>query len=238
MLRAPLMTADPPRPYYDHEPAYRELRERGGEGWDDRAGAPPSDDSYQGLDELIAGPWLRGRGALAVLDVGTGGGQAALRLAPLARRLVGVDYSPSAIALARNNAADAGVAAEFRVADAASLVELDAGSFNLVLDNHMLHCLVEPEHRAAFLRSARRLLRPAGLLFSETMSRHGELDLTALGIDPQTFVSASGRRFWTSRESLNDELAQAGFTLLEQRYRPQTDRPAAGDLLWTLAQRS
>lgn len=55
---------------------------------------------------------------LGVLDVGTGGGRLALALAPLARRVVGVDRDPAAIAEAQRRAAAARLAnVEFVVAD-------------------------------------------------------------------------------------------------------------------------
>lgn len=227
------------RRYYDHEPVYRAILDRGGEGWDDREGAPScEDDSYRGLDELLQGPWLEGRGPLDVLDVGTGGGQAAWRLAPRARRLVGVDYAESAIVLARKNAERLGVRAELIAMDATSLAGLEDESFDLVIDNHVLHCLVEPADRARFLASALRVLRGGGVFFSETMSREGSIDLEALQIDPETFVNVTGRRYWTSAAGLRGELERAGFELLEMRRRAQRDEPPAGDLIWTLARRA
>jgi SAM-dependent methyltransferase len=228
-----------PPPYYDHEPVYRTILDSGGEGWDDRANAPSRvDDSYRGLDELIAGPWLAGRGPMDVLDVGSGGGQALIRLAPIARRLVGVDYAASAVELARRNIAHRGVSAELFAMDATSLDGLADASFDLVVDNHMLHCLVEPSDRAAYFAAARRVLRDGGIFFSETMSREGSIDLDGLSIDRETFVHASGKRYWTSAAGLTAELNAAGFVLVEMRRREQRDEPPAGDLLWTIARRA
>lgn len=68
--------------------------------------------------------------------------------------------------------------------------------------------------RARFLAECARVLRPGGVLFSETMSREGELDLEKLSVDPATFVSRHGNRYWTTRDELDGELARAGFEVL------------------------
>ncbi len=49
-------------------------------------------------------------------------------------------------------------------------LELPAASFDLAVDNHVLHCIVGAD-RARFLREVARVLRPGGLFFSDTMSR-------------------------------------------------------------------
>lgn len=79
-----------------------------------RPGAPEGV-STRFWELLLAEPLER----LTVLDVGTGEGRLALGLAPLARRVVGIDRDPGLVAEARHRATAAGLAsAEFTVADA------------------------------------------------------------------------------------------------------------------------
>ncbi|MBI2773770.1 MAG: class I SAM-dependent methyltransferase [Chloroflexi bacterium] len=61
-------------------------------------------------------------GGKDVLDVGTGDGRLAFDVAPLARRVVGVDPSDEAVGAARSAAAGHGLAnVEFRTGDARAL---------------------------------------------------------------------------------------------------------------------
>ena len=221
------------RVYYDHEPAYRRVAERGGAGWDDR-NDDPADDSYVGLDAFIADYADRRFGA--VLDLGCGGGQAALRFAKLADRIVGIDYSETAIDLARRNATNL-PHARFDVGDITTLQDVTPG-FDVVLDNHALHCLVEDEHRASMLRAVARVLTPDGLFFSETMSREGRFDPAGFDATPPRYVSANMTRRWISANELDHELERAGLEIVERRVRrPSPDDPPVGDLLWTVARR-
>lgn len=59
----------------------------------------------------------RPRRARGRCELGCGGGQAALRLARAGYAVTGIDFSETAIELARRNAADAGLAATFLVGD-------------------------------------------------------------------------------------------------------------------------
>src|SRR5690348_14932772 len=93
------------RVYYDHEPAYAKIAAQGGRGWDDLT--PDIDQrSYEGLDAFLASPWGPRQGQ-TVLEIGCGGGQASLRTARLGARVTGIDFSETAIALARKNAQEA-----------------------------------------------------------------------------------------------------------------------------------
>src|SRR5262245_41594912 len=99
------------RVYYDHEGAYRKIAAAGGRGWDDLTPGVPQG-SYDALEEFLASRWAP-RGSASVLDLGCGGGQAALALARLGHRALGIDYSETAVELARRNAAEARLDARF-----------------------------------------------------------------------------------------------------------------------------
>lgn len=222
-------SADARRVYYDHEPAYQAIAEAGGNGWDDlpdeqRGLCDDSSegDSYAALERFLASRWAPDAGTRAI-ELGCGGGQASLMLAEHGYDVVGVDYSETAIELARQNAEEAGVDCEFVVADALDLAEFDANDFGLVIDNHCLHCLVEPDDREAFLKQATRLLYPGGMFFSETMTREGELDPELVGVDPETFISAARTRIMVSKIELDEDLRGVGFNVIHTYSRHQEE---------------
>jgi SAM-dependent methyltransferase len=210
--------------YYDHERAYRQISAAGGRGWDDLV---PSADSYAALEAFLASAWVASPGD--AVDLGCGGGQACIMLAARGHRVVGIDFAPTAIELARRNAP----ALRFEVGDCLAL-ELPADSFDLAVDNHVLHCILG-EDRARFLQEVARVLRRGGILFSETMSREGGVDFAAFGFDEQTFVSHHNNRYLVGADELDAELASAGFEILERYARPNRDR--AGDNLVRVARR-
>ncbi len=213
--------------YYDHEPAYRRIAESGGTGWDDLfADRPP--DSYVALDDFLASPLAPP--PCVALDLGCGGGQVAIRLASRGHRVTGVDFSPTAIALARANAGSLSIT--FLEGDCLALALPDE-SFDLAIDNHVLHCLIGDD-RARFLREIVRVLRPGGLLFSDTMSREGDFDPASLSCDPATFVSTRGNRYWTSEPELDALLEATGFVIESRHRRPNVQH---GDGLIRVARR-
>jgi SAM-dependent methyltransferase len=112
----------------------------------------------------------------AVLDIGCGISSLLLDLARAGpprkwRRLVGVDFCPSAVALLRARAAELPpdcAHPEFLVADVAGPAGLPAGAFDAVVDKGCLDCHVaSPPGRSripALLRAVRRSLAPGGAL--------------------------------------------------------------------------
>jgi len=205
------------RTYYDHERGYLAIRERGGTGWDDCPTlASPSTDSYAPIDAFLESRFAPPGD---VIDLGCGGGQTSLRLVARGHRVTAIDFSPTAIELARANAEKAGVMVTFLAGDCLELDFAEA-SFDLAIDNHLLHCLIGPD-RGRLLRGVARVLRPGGLLFSDTMSREGSFDPAMMHCDPSTFISLHNNRYWTSERELDDELAAAGFEIIDRGARPE-----------------
>lgn len=117
-------------------------------------------------------PFLLGQleecGARRVLDAACGSGQHAIALAERGYRVVGADLSAPMVARARENAAAAGVAAQFVVGGLGSLagrVGADAELFDaaLCLGNSLPHVLTA-DGVAATLADLAAVLRPGGLL--------------------------------------------------------------------------
>jgi SAM-dependent methyltransferase len=152
-----------------------------------------------------------------VADVGGGNGYLAFRLAGLGYRVSLSDFALALVDDARRRDI-AGTIADIRVA------ELLFGP---------LYGLADPADRAAALAEARRILRPGGVLISETLTKTGglrgliERDVTALArIDLESFLATGvfrGRdvpRFYRGHvcadpEDATAELTAAGFTVAD-----------------------
>ncbi len=92
------------------------------------------------------------------IDLGCGTGTNVITLAKHGWDVVGVDFAPPAIALARRKVRAAGLRADLAVGDVTAL-ELAGGCFDLALDIGCFHGI---DKRDAYLSSLERLLAPAG----------------------------------------------------------------------------
>ena len=104
---------------------------------------------------------------LSVLDVGCGYGRDPIYLSKsLGFGVLGIDVSPKAVDLARENAAKAQAReAEFEVSDFRDL----QGQFDAVLVSNLYH-LLDPQGRRDLAVHASRLLAPGGRLFLNAIS--------------------------------------------------------------------
>lgn len=228
------MSKDPRRIYYDHEPAYKKIAARRGRGWDDLTPTEVQG-SYDAFLRFLDSALMPAPGArVHVLDMGCGGGQVALMLAERGYTACGVDYSETAIDLAQRNAQAAGLTIHFSVGDCLGLDGFDDGAMDVVVDNHLLHCLIGPQDRLSFLRSAYRALKPGGILFSDTGSCEGDFDPLVVEADPETRVARNHTRCWVSQAELNRELQATGWQVTHQEVR--ANEPW-GSMIVTYAQR-
>jgi SAM-dependent methyltransferase len=94
------------------------------------------------------------------LDLGCGGGVEVAYLASQGFDAWGVDYSPAALRLAKENAAEAGACAKFCGGSALQL-PFASGSFALVTDRGCLHH-IRDKHRHKYAREVARVTKPGG----------------------------------------------------------------------------
>ncbi len=97
----------------------------------------------------------------SALDLGCGTGTNAIYLARNGFQVVGVDFSPRAIATARDKAKREGISANFHVGDVTRLDFLQE-PFDFVLDIGCFHS-VAAERRQAYAAEMARLARPGAL---------------------------------------------------------------------------
>ncbi|MBV9313519.1 MAG: class I SAM-dependent methyltransferase [Pseudonocardia sp.] len=97
----------------------------------------------------------------SVLDVGCGTGEHTIYLARLGYDVLGIDFSASAVRLARANAAAHGVAARFEVADAQRLPT--EPTYETVLDSALFH-IFDDADRARYVRSLHGACQPGTLV--------------------------------------------------------------------------
>lgn len=95
------------------------------------------------------------------LDLGCGTGTNSIYLAQHGFQVVGVDFAPKAIAVARAQARRAGVDVKFHIADVTQIDFLD-GKFDLVLDIGCFHGIPHPS-RSRYVQHVARLTNPGSL---------------------------------------------------------------------------
>ena len=106
-----------------------------------------------------------------VLDAGCGTGENALLLASLGLPVLGVDVAETALAIARANAGERGIEAEFAAADALHLERLGRG-FATVLDCGLFHTF-DGDERGAYVASLASVTGRDGTLYLLCFSDEG-----------------------------------------------------------------
>jgi SAM-dependent methyltransferase len=113
----------------------------------------------------------QGKFAGPVLDAGCGTGENALHVASLGLEVLGVDVAETALATAREKAAQRGLAAEFTFADAFQLERLGR-KFQTVLDCGLFHTF-DAEERPRYAASLASVTESGGTLFVLCFSDEG-----------------------------------------------------------------
>lgn len=149
------------------------------------------------------------RGAERVLELAAGTGLVTLALAREARWVVATDYSRAMVSLLEKRVRAAGLSnVECRQADIYAL-DLEPGSFDVVVAANVLHLL--PDLEGALL-AMRRMLRPGGRLVLPTFC-HEETRLARLASRILAITGFPGQRRFCAR-SLQDALQRVGIEVL------------------------
>jgi SAM-dependent methyltransferase len=136
-----------------------------------------------------------------VLDIGTGGGEVFLSLAPSFGRGVGIDIDPTMIQVAHENTPPSMKdRISFRVMQAKDL-QFPDDSFDVVL-NRQSTIIVAP---------IVRVLRPEGVFITQQVGRRNSLNiLTAFGWGPESF----GAGWWQEMSALVEAFEQHGCAMV------------------------
>jgi SAM-dependent methyltransferase len=110
------------------------------------------------------------------VDFGCGIGNSSIYLAGKGFDVTGVDFSPTAIGIARENANKRGIECNFIAADVLGNLDDVVGTFDFAYDWELLHHIY-PEQRETYIKNLRRKLNPNGrylsLCFSEKSPQFG-----------------------------------------------------------------
>jgi len=149
-----------------------------------------------------------GKRSARILDCCCGIGTQTLGLAARGHHVTGSDVSPASIARARREAAQRGLAIDFRVADVRRLDEISGPPFDVVLaaDNSLPHLPSDDDLRQAAAAVLSRLV-PDGI-FIATIRDYDQLVIERPAMQPPVFHNdPGGRRFyhqvwdWTSERT-------------------------------------
>jgi len=196
--------------YYNHEKIYKKIFAEGGKGWEDYNRSKK--DAYKRLKQFLNSRFAPKKGL--ALDVGCGGGQAAFLIEKNGFNVFGIDYSTSAIKIAKKNAKRKKSSAKFKVADALKMPFSD-DKFDLVADNHTFHCIVTKKDREQFAKEVYRVLKKRGIFFTATMQISKEvISKYADKLEKSGKSYHSKIRYWTSRDEFVRLLKKNKFKIL------------------------
>lgn len=157
----------------------------------------------------------------AVLDVGTGTGRYALKLAQRGATVTAIDQSPEMLAVARYTAHTKGLVIDFQLASLDDTLPFESGQFDFLICALML-CHV-PNLAHAFQEFSRVLQEGGYLLFTDLhpdiVSQGGRTDFRKPGTKYLIFNTLNTRADYV------DALVMNGFTILDLIEIPFRDVP-------------
>lgn len=153
-----------------------------------------------------------------VLDVACGTGKISLEIAPIVRRVFGVDVSPKMIDIAVKKAGKEGFDnVEYCVADGYN-IPYNYKSFDIVLCCNVLHVVRDPD---AMLQEANRLLKYGGILITSTdcysLTRSLSAKIRTVMLRAAHAVGLIPYLHFYKPEKLIELTKQQGFDIVDQR---------------------
>ncbi|MHC4124743.1 MAG: class I SAM-dependent methyltransferase [Planctomycetota bacterium] len=159
------------KPYEGHEILYQKMKAKGILSWEKRDGVKPSirksneNDRRIILNDILAQPWAPKSGK--AIEVGCGTGPILRSICKKGFTGLGIDISKTAINMAKEQSKSLDI--KFKQADICKLNVNGTGKFDLAIDGHCLHCILEPKDRRAFLRNIFKLLKKDGVFVVMSM---------------------------------------------------------------------
>lgn len=202
---------DKRKTYYDHEPAYKALSGKNKTGWRTEGKSAPFSLywNFFKATQLIPKPRAR------VLDFGCGGGEFSLLLAKKGFDVVGIDYSKTAIKMAKDNAKRRKIEnVKFYCRDALN-PGLASSSFDAVFSIAVLHCLIGPD-RQVYWNNARDALKKGGVIALTSMvdfPRDKDI-IKQFKISKKTRMDEHRSRYFASEKQIIFETDSAGLDVI------------------------
>lgn len=148
-----------------------------------------------------------------VIDLGCGAGNYAIYLAHKGFNVTGVDFSPTAIKFAKENAKKKKVKCNFLVTDVVDdLMNVVKKTFDFAYDWEVLHHIF-PEKRKKFIKNVYEVLNPGGKYLSVCFN---EKDAQFGGLGKFRNTNLGTLLYFSSEEELND-LFSLYFDIIELR---------------------
>ena len=146
------------------------------------------------------------------IDLGCGAGNYAIYLAERAFEVTGVDYSPAAIRIARENADRKGVKCNFFVADVVEELDKINQTWDFAYDWELLHHIF-PEQRQKYVENVCRILNTGSRYLSVCFSQED----TGFGGSGKFRKTSLGTVLYFSSEDELRELFEPYFQVIDLR---------------------
>jgi len=146
------------------------------------------------------------------IDLGCGLGNTAIYLAGRGFDVTGVDFSPTAIKIAKENARKKNVRCRFFVGDVLDILAKFNQSWDFAYDWGLLHHTF-PQKRQKYLKNVRRLLNPKGKYLSVSFS---EKDTAFAGTGKYRKTKFGTILYFSSQDELK-KLFQKYFVIIDLR---------------------
>jgi 2-polyprenyl-3-methyl-5-hydroxy-6-metoxy-1,4-benzoquinol methylase len=208
------------------EDSWRRLRQSDHDGWggarlEDRLNGWRRDLKQPLLQEQFSAP------AKDVLEIGCGAGHVSSIIAAKGHRVTGIDFSPTAVAWARERWGTSSLDVRFLELRAESVASLGPARFDLVIDGNCLHCLGH-DIRSSALSGIASVLRDDGLAVFSSMVLGTEMQFKDYIYAPEEKRLYLGEQAWrhlVPAEELLLELDAAGLVpaLIDKRKRSAWD---------------
>jgi SAM-dependent methyltransferase len=146
---------------------------------------------------------------MTVLDLGSGTGRNSQFFAEKGAKVIGYEISETAIKIAEQNAAKAGVDVQYKKQSIGDIFPLEGESVDIILDITSSNSLSEAE-RQIFLIETNRVLKPGGYFFTKALCKDGDQNAKKLlkmspGKEKDTYVLPEVgivERIWTKEDFL------------------------------------